>query len=290
MPDIKIVVDTGSDIPVEAAEKYDIGVISFLSIFGEEQYVQRVTITNDEFYEKLEAYDGIPTTSQTPYGDMYDYFAKECKEHESVIYFALSSAASGQFQTANLVRTEILEENPNADFHIIDTQKFSLYIAQTAVHAAQMAKDGKTVEEIISECEGYVKSWRAYLLVDTLKYLEKGGRLSKTAAFVGTMLDIKPILTIEHGLVESMDKLRGKKKLIPKLIEKIEEDADFDRDNPEFLIVQSDEDRAQEAISLLCEEYGDNCITMVGEFGPLIGTHVGKGAIAILIKIKRKDN
>lgn len=286
MSDIKIVVDTGSDIPPEIAEKYDIGVISFLSIFGEEQYVQRVTITNDEFYEKLEAYDGIPTTSQTPYGDMYDYFAKECKEHDSVIYFALSSAASGQFQTANVVKSEILEENPDADFHIVDTQKFSLYISQTAVHAAKMVSDGKTVEEIVSECERYVKGWRAYLLVDTLKYLEKGGRLSKTAAFVGTMLDIKPILTIENGLVESMDKLRGKKKLIPKLIEKIEEDSDFDRDNPEFLIVQSDEDKAQEAISLLQDEYGDNCITMVGEFGPLIGTHVGKGALAILIKIK----
>lgn len=286
MSDIKIVVDTGSDIPPEIAEKYDIGIISFLSIFGEEQYVQRVDITNEEFYEKLEAYDGIPTTSQTPYGDMYDYFAKECKEHESVIYFALSSAASGQFQTANLVKAEILEENPDADFHIADTQKFSLYIAKTAVHAAQMAREGKTVGEIISECEEYVKTWRAYLLVDTLKYLEKGGRLSKTAAFVGTMLDIKPILTIEHGLVESMDKLRGKKKLIPKLIEKIDEDPDFDRDNPEFLIVQSGEDKAREAIDLLQEEYGDNCVMMVGEFGPLIGTHVGRNAIAILAKIK----
>lgn len=286
MTDIKIVVDTGSDIPPEIAEKYDIGVISFLSIFGEEQYVHRVTITNDEFYEKLEAYDGIPTTSQTPYGDMYDYFSKECKEHKSVIYFALSSAASGQFQTANIVKSEILEENPDADFHIVDTQKFSLYIAKTAVRAAQMAQSGSTAEEIINDCESYVKSWRAYLLVDTLKYLEKGGRLSKTAAFVGTMLDIKPILTIENGLVESMDKLRGKKKLIPKLVEKLEEDSDFDRDNPEFLIVHSDMDKAREAEEILSGEYGEGCVTMTGEFGPLIGTHVGKGAIAILIKIK----
>lgn len=286
MEDIKIVVDTGSDIPPETAEKYGIGVISFLSIFGDEQYVHRETITNEEFYEKLEAYDGVPTTSQTPYGDMYDYFARECREHKSVIYFALSSAASGQFQTANIVRGEILEENPEADFHIVDTQKFSLYIAQTAVHAAEMVQAGKPVSEILSECESYVKSWRAYLLVDTLKYLEKGGRLSKTAALVGTMLDIKPILTIENGLVESMDKLRGKKKLLPKLLEKIEDDDDFNRDNPEFLIVHSSEDRLQEATELLEDEYGEGCITMTSEFGPLIGTHVGKGAIAILIKIK----
>lgn len=286
MADIKIIVDSGSDIPQEIADKYDIGIISFLSLFGEEQYVQRVDITNEEFFDKLESFDGFPTTSQTPYGDMYDFFAKQCSENKSVIYFALSSAASGQYQTANLVKNEILEENPDADFHIVDTQKFSLYIAETAVHAAQMAQEGKGVEEIIAECENYIKTWRAYLLVDTLKYLEKGGRLSKAAAFVGTMLDIKPILTIENGLVESMDKLRGKKKLLDKLIEKIQDDPDFDADNPKFLVIQSDEEKGEAAIEKLKDEFGEDCIEMYGEFGPLIGTHVGRGAIAIIPKIK----
>lgn len=285
MADIKIIVDSGSDIPQDIADKYNIGVISFLSIFGTEQYVQRTEITNEQFFDKLEEYDGIPTTSQTPFGDMLDYFKQQCEKHESVIYFALSSVASGQYQTANLVKSEIEEENPNADFHIVDTQKFSLYIAQTAVHAAQMAKDGKSVDEIITECEKYIKTWRCYLLVDTLKYLEKGGRLSKAAAFVGTMLDIKPILTIEHGLVESLDKLRGKKKLLDKLIAKIQDDSDFDAENPKFLIVQSNEDKGQEVCEKLRDEYGEDCIEMYGEFGPLIGTHVGRGAIAILVKI-----
>ena len=286
MADIKIIVDSGSDIPQEIADKYDIGIISFLSLFGEEQYVQRVDITNEEFFDKLESFDGFPTTSQTPYGDMYDFFSRQCSENKSVIYFALSSAASGQYQTANLVKNEILEENPEADFHIVDTQTFSLYIARTAVHAAQMAQEGKNAQEIITECENYIKTWRAYLLVDTLKYLEKGGRLSKAAAFVGTMLDIKPILTIEHGLVESMDKLRGKKKLLDKLIEKIQDDPDFDADNPKFLVVQSDAEKGEETLEKLRDEFGEDCIEMYGEFGPLIGTHVGRGAIAIIPRIK----
>lgn len=287
MSDIKIVVDTGSDIPPEIAEEYDIGVISFLSLFGEEEYIQRVTITNAEFFEKLESFDGFPTTSQTPYATMYEYLLEASKEHESVIYFALSGAASGQYQTACMIRQDILQdENPKADIHIVDTQKFSLYIAQTAVHAAKLAKEGKTPEEIIEDCERYIKKWRCYLLVDTLKYLEKGGRLSKTTAFVGTMLDIKPILTIENGLVESMDKLRGKKKLLDKLIEKIKEDPDFDTDNAEFLVVQSDEEKGQTACEKLREEFGDNCIAMYGEFGPLIGTHVGRSAIALIPRIK----
>lgn len=285
MKDIKIVVDSGADIPPATAEKYNIGIISFLSLFGEEQYVQGVDITNREFFDKLETFDGFPTTSQTPYGDMYDYFKEQCEKHESVIYFALSSAASGQYQTANLVREEILEENPNAEFYIVDSYKFSLYIAVTAVHAAQMAAEGHTEKEIISECERYIKSWRCYLLVDTLKYLEKGGRLSKTAAFVGTVLDIKPILTIENGLVENLDKLRGKKKLIDKLIDKIKNDPDFDADNPKFLVVQSDEKKGAEALEKLRNEFGEDCVEMYSEFGPLIGTHVGRGAIAIIPRI-----
>ena len=93
MADIKIIVDSGSDIPQDIADKYNIGVISFLSIFGTEQYVQRTEITNEQFFDKLEEYDGIPTTSQTPFGDMLDYFKQQCEEHESVIYFALSSQA-----------------------------------------------------------------------------------------------------------------------------------------------------------------------------------------------------
>ena len=285
MSDIKIIVDSGSDIPQEMADKYDIGVISFLTLFGEEQFVHRVDITNQEFFDRLETFDGFPTSSQTPYGDMYDFFAKECKEHDCVIYFALSSAASGQYQTANLVKSEILEENPDAKFYIVDSYKFSLYIAQTAVHAAKLAAEGKTPEEIIEECEKYIKTWRCYLLVDTLEYLKKGGRLSKSAAFVGSLLDIKPVLTIENGLVESMDKLRGKKKLLEKLLEMIQDDPDFDEENPKFLVVQSDDEKGQRVCEMLCEEYGDDCIEMYGEFGPLIGTHVGRGAIAIIPRI-----
>ena len=286
MTDVKIVVDTSSDIPADIAEKYDIGILSFLSIFGEKSYVTGVDMTNAEFYEMLENSEKIPTTSQTPYGDMYDYLLEQAKAHESVIYFTISSKGSGQHHTANLVAEEIKEEYPQADIHIIDSEKFSLYISETAVHAAELAQDDVPVTEIIEECKRYIKTWRCYLLVDTLKYLEKGGRINKTAAIVGTLLDIKPILTIENGLVESMDKLRGKKKLVDKLIEKIKEDPDFDAEDPRFLVVQSDKKRGDEACEKLREEFGGDCVRMYSEFGPIVGTHVGKGAFAIITGIK----
>lgn len=286
MHDIKIIVDTGSDIPQELAEKYDIGILRFLTLFGEDTYVQGVDITNEEFYDKLEAFDGFPTSSQTPYGDMYDYLKKEAEAHDHVIYFALSGAASGQFQTATIISRELMEENPKLDIRVVNTMKYSLYIANAAVHAAEMVRAGKSIDEIVEECSHYVLTWRTYLLVDTLKYLEKGGRLSKTAAFVGSLLDIKPILGIEGGLVVSSDKLRGKKKLVDKLIAKIEEDEDFIAcDKKEFLVVQSDDEKGGEVCEKLRELYGDDCVKMYGEFGPLIGTHVGRGAYAILCRV-----
>ena len=286
MEDIKIIVDTGSDIPPEIAEKYDIGILRFLTLFGEESYVQGIDITNEEFYDKLEAFDGFPTSSQTPYGDMYDFLKKEAEEHDHVIYFALSSAASGQFQTATIISRELMEENPELDIRVVDTMKYSLYIAHTAVRAVEMVRAGKNVDEIVEDCSHFVLTWRAHLLVDTLKYLEKGGRLSKTAAFVGSLLDIKPVLGIEGGLVVSSDKLRGKKKLSDKLIAKIEEDETFmECDKKEFLVVQSDDKKGKEVCEKLRERYGDDCVKMYGEFGPLIGTHVGRGAYAILCRV-----
>lgn len=287
MAEIKIVIDTGADMPTELLEKYDFGLLGFLSIFGEETFVSGKNITNKEFFHKLTTSGIFPTTSQTPYGDMYDYLLKMCKENKSVIYFTLSSKASGQHNTAHIVKEEILEEYPEADLHIVDTQSFSLYIAQTAVYAAELIKEGKSVQEIIEESLEYIKTWKAFMLVDTLTYLEKGGRVGKTAALVGNLLDIKPILTIEDGLVGSLDKVRGKKKLVDKLIQKVEEYPDFDSENPEFLVIQSDEEKGQELVEKLEERYGEGCVKMYSEFGPIVGTHVATGAFAVLCRTKR---
>ena len=289
MAKIKILTDTSSDIPVELAEKYDIGILRFLTLFGEDTYEQGTEITASEFYEKLEAFDGFPTTSQTPYATIYDTLKTAALENDTVIYFALSSAASGQFQTATIVSKEIMEEFPQTDIRIVDSFKFSLYIANAAVTAAQMAQEGKSADEIIEYCEHFIKTWKCFLLVDTLKYLEKGGRLSKAAAFVGSLLDIKPILGIEGGLVVNSDKLRGKKKLVDKLIDKMDEDEDFMAcDKKEFLIVQSDDAKGKEIWEKLEDRYGEGCVKMYSEFGPLIGTHTGKGAFAILFRVNRE--
>lgn len=284
--DIKILIDTGADMPKELVEKYNLGVLSFMSIFGEKSYKSGVEITNEEFYNMLENYDGFPTTSQTPPAEMYDCFLKETTEHDAVIFFTLSSKGSGQNHTAHMMREELLEEKPDAKLYIVDTMSYSVYIAKTVEKAAEMAAEGKTPEEIVDFCEKYIKTWKCKLVVDDLTYLEKGGRINKTAALVGSLLDIKPVLTIKDGLVEAEEKLRGKKKIVDKLIAKIEESPEFDSDNLEFAVVQSDDEKGKEAVEKLEAKFGKGCVTMYTEFGAIIGTHVGRGALGILYRIK----
>lgn len=287
MAKIKIFVDTAADMPEKVAEEKGIGIIRFMSVFGETAYVTGTELTNEEFYKKLEEFDGIPTTSQTPYQDMYDTLLKASKENDTVIYFTISSKASGQNNTAKMVVNEILEEdNPDADIRIVDTLRFSAYISMAAWKASELAEQGLDADEIIEKSLEYMNEWKAYMLVDSLKYLEKGGRITKTTAIVGTLLDIKPVLTINDGLVEPLDKLRGKKKLYKKLLELVTENPDFDDEKKEFLVVHSNKEYADSMIEHIKDEFDVDPV-YVFEFGPIIGTHAGPGTVAILAREKK---
>lgn len=282
---IKIIVDTGSDISHETAEKYNISVLPILSVFSDKTYDTWKDITNKEFFQLLKNADEIPTTAQTPYDVMYDTLLNAARQYDSVIVFTLSSKASGQYSTLNMVKKDIIENDfPEADIRIIDTMSFTILIAQTAVYASHLAAEGKNADEIVPLCMEYMKSWDIVFVVGDLTYLQKGGRISKTVMAVGTLLDIKPVLTIRNGLIESADKFRGKKNIPAKILKKIKSSDNFDKAKNEFMVVASDEDLGVEFSSLLKEENAR--LTMYGEIGPVIGTHTGEGVIAAFYRIK----
>ncbi len=286
MSKIKLFVDTSADISEEFAKEKDIGILRFMSIFAEEAFVTGTELTNEEFYKKLEEYENIPTTSQTPYADIYDAFLEASKNYDTVIYFAISSKGSGQYNTARMVAEEIKEENPNADIRVIDTMRFSAYISLAAYRAVELLEAGESADTIIEKSLEYMNEWQAYILVDTLKYLEKGGRITKTSAIVGTLLDIKPVLTVNDGLIEPLEKLRGKKKLFKKLIELMKENPNFDDEKKEIIVVHSDDSYCAETKALLEEEF-DKPALMEFKFGPVVGTHIGPGVLALLFRLKK---
>ncbi len=282
MSKIKILVDTGADLPPEMFEKYDIGLIDFMVNFGDESFVAGKEMTNAQFYDRIRTTGVHPKTAQTPFQDMYDRLLEESKLCDTLIYFTLSGKASGQNNTATLVAKEIMEENPKADIRVVDTKSFSVFIAAAAIYASELLRAGETADTIIEKCSEYVESWEAYLIVDDLGYLEKGGRITKTAAIVGSILDIRPVLTIRDGLIEPIGKLRGKKKIYSKLIEMIKENPEFDNKDPRFMVVHSNEEYAFKMCEAIDEEFGEGRIYMKSEFGPIIGTHTGPGALAVV--------
>ncbi len=286
MAKIKIFIDTSADMPEALAAEKGIGVLRFMSVFGEQSYVTGTELDNEAFYKKLAETDEIPKTAQTPYQDMYDALSEAARENDTVIYFAISSKGSGQYNTARMVAEEIKEEYPESDIRIIDTQRFSVYMSNAALMAVDMANAGKSADEIIEACMRDMDRWLAYILVDSLQYLEKGGRITKTSAIVGTLLDIKPVLSVQNGLIEPIEKLRGKKKVFKKLIALATEHPDFDKDDPEMMIVHSSREFADETAAIIEEEIG-KAPSMIYEFGPVVGTHIGPGTLAVLFKLKQ---
>lgn len=287
MSKIKIIADSGADIPNDLVQKYDIEIFSFLSIFGEDTYVSGVELDSKAFFKKLEETGIIPTTAQTPYTEMDEKIRKYADEYDSVIVFTLSSKASGQNNTLQMIKRDILEENPNADIRIVDSMSFTIGIGMGVVYAAELAQSGASADEIVEKATEYINSWDVYFLVDNLKYLEKGGRINKASAIIGGLLDIKPVLSIRNGLVEAVDKFRGKKNLAKKLINKIKENPDFDQSANQFAVVHANEQMGEEMVSLLKQEF-ENCeIVMYNELGAIIGTHTGPDMVGVFFKKKK---
>lgn len=285
MADIKIMVDSAADLTREQLEEYDIGLIPLLSVFGEKSYVIGEELSNERFYEMLAESEKLPKTSQTPYARMYEILLRESREHDTVIYFTISSNASGQNHSAQLVREDIIEsENPEADIIIVDSMSFSVIIGKTAIEAARLVQSGLEAAEIVERSTEYLKKWHPFLLVSDLMFLEKGGRMRKTAAIVGSLLDIKPVLTITNGLMEVEAKLRGKKKVYKKLCEMVRDYDGFDENAGEFLIVHSEKQMAEELEAAVRDELDGEAEIMVSEFGPLIGTNTGNGAVALIFR------
>lgn len=282
MKKIGLMVDTSADMPQKYIDKYDIALVNFIVNFGDESFVAGEELSNEEFYKKIKEGTVHPKTAQTPFQTMYDAMLKAAKECETLIFYTLSSKASGQFQTATLVSKELMEEYPELDIRIVDTMAFSHYITATVLYAIELIEAGKSADEIVEETTKYAAKWAACFVVDDLNFLMKGGRITKTSAVLGTMLDIKPALGVKDGMIAPIAKIRGKKKVFSKMIEIIKESEGFVADKAKFMVVHSNPEEVGKFCEALAAEFGEDKIKEVHEIGPVIGTHTGPGVLAAI--------
>lgn len=272
---IKIVVDSTSDIPVEFIEKNGIEVVPLTVNFENESFLDKVEITSEEFFDKLSKADKLPTTSQASPGAFVEVFERILNNGDEILGIFISSGFSGTCESARIAKDIIGTDK----IHIIDSQTACVGSCLLALEACKLIKDGYSIDKIVENLEEIKEKIVIYAGVDTLKYLEKGGRLSKGVATVGTLLNIKPILRVKCSKFDAVEKIRGKNKVVKWLDDWISENVDAK--NSTIAIYHSLCPELAENLSEILKTKHNVKETFIGEIGSVIGTHVGPNALAI---------
>lgn len=283
MSKVTVFADGAADIPQELVDELGIHVIPMKVQIGNTTYTAGVDLTTEEFYRLLPTSDSLPTTSQPTPNDFHEAYQKAIAEGATqILSIHLSSAMSGTCQSAQIAKTMI--EDENVEITIVDSRSVSFGFGSIVVAAARAAKEGKNLQECLEVVKHYQEKQQIYALLDTLEYLQKGGRIGKVSAVVGSLLSIKPILGISsEGVLYPRDKVRGKKKAKQKIFHMIQEDIPA---GPVSLGVFHSNNR-EEAERFLEEiqklegyEWKD---MVIAEIGPVVGTHTGPGAVAAVM-------
>jgi DegV family protein with EDD domain len=283
---IVLVTDSTADIPADIREKLGIEMVPLSVHFGDESYLDNVTLHPAGFYEKLKASHELPKTSMPSPGDYYEVFKRHVGEGRQVISIHLSSVLSGTYQSAVLAQSMLEGEG---DVTVIDSRSASYGYGLLVVEAAEMARAGASKEEILARVEELRRRTGLYFLVETLEYLHKGGRIGRASALFGTLLNIKPILTIDNeGYVSALDKARGQKRAYARIVELLE--ADFANVPVDMAAVMTPgrTEMAEELIAILKERFQIRRYTQ-SEIGPVIGTHAGPGTVGIFFTPSRES-
>ncbi|MDF2484032.1 MAG: hypothetical protein K0R46_200 [Herbinix sp.] len=278
---LKIITDSASDTPKWVIDRFNLHVIPTPVVIDEKDYFDGKTIMPEEFYDILRSGKDIKTyhiNSQM----FYDNFEPYATKGDEVIYICFSTGIAGTYNAANLAKTELLEKYPNFDLTILDSKCASLGFGVAAYYALLMQRNGATKQEIIDGIEWHCEHVEQVFTVSTLEYLLKGGRLSRTSAIAGGLLDIKPIIHVNDiGALESIEKVRGRQKSLKRLIEIVGERG-ADLDNQTICVVHGDDAVTMEAVkeqlvnTYGCKKFMDNYV------GCAIGAHTGPGIIGII--------
>ncbi len=280
---IRIMTDAAADIPASVAKELSIEVLPFMVHFKDKSIRADINLAPQDYWKLLKESGEVPSTSQMSPADLEDSYRKLGKD-DPIIYISISSKGSGIHNTACMVAEQLKDEG--FDITVVDSAMFSYVIGRPAIEAAKMAQAGSSKEEILAYLAEEYRRDTAYFMVDDLTFLKKGGRIKATTMAIGTVLDIKPILNINGGLVEAYRKVRGTKKALATLAEYAQERMD-DPENNEIVVLHTD---AYEKAELLCSMLKDKINpkqTTIMEVGPIITSHAGLGVVGIYFKHKQ---
>ena len=288
MSKIKIVSDSTADIPKYLQEELNITVLPLTIISGDKEYADGVDITTEEFYEMLESSDKLPSTSRTTPRLFFETCEKIMAEgYTDLIYVCLNSKGSSTYQGAVLESEDFYDEHPEAkgkfNIHVIDSLTYSMVYGAAAVDAARAAKEGKSIDEVLSIIRDWLDNAKVLAVPMTLKYAKKSGRISAASAFVGEALGLKPVITFVDGESQVIGKIRGEKKVIPELIKLINSNR---AEGTPYYVAGGNNPELTEKLRDACrEEFGHN-EELTFLLGGIITINIGPNTIGIIYRGK----
>ncbi len=276
MQKIRIITDSGSDISQSFHE--DIRVLPMTIRFGEEEFLDGVNISTQQFYEKLIENNELPTTSLISPGDFEDAYLEALSKQEKVLVVTISGKLSGTYQSALLAA-----QGFPGDVFVVDSKNVAIGEQILVLRALSLIEQGFSVEKVTAKLESEREKIHIIALLDTLEYLQKGGRISRSAAFFGGALSVKPVVSVKDGEVALIGKARGSRNGNNFLIKEIESTNGVDFSKPIRLgytgLSEATLRKYIEDSEALWAGHGDSIV--ISPIGSTIGTHIGPGAIAV---------
>ena len=265
-----VVTDSTADLPDEWRDRYSITVVPLKVLFGSETFRDRVDMTDDEFFKRLAASSRLPTTSAPSPGEFAEVFERLAKDHDGCISIHIGAQLSATAEAARVGAQAVDGFRVN----VIDSQTVTMPIAFLCKVAAESA----SLEEATAAVEQRVPKCRVLALLDTLRYIEMGGRVSRAQAMIGTMLDLKPILLVADREIKPVDRVRTRSRAIPRMLEFFRGEMPV-----EHVGVMHAEapDEAGEIAENLRRELPELEIT-IGKIGCVLGTHTGPRALGLV--------
>lgn len=281
---IKVVTDSTAYIPEELLKKYDISVVSLGVIMGDES-CRELDIDKETFYEKMQSSGKIPTSSQPTLDEVTNVFKRILDNGDDIVAIFISSNMSGTYSSAHIVKDILNEEYIDRRIEIVDSRSNCMQMGYSAIVAAKEAQKGANMDKVLEVCNNVIKKSRFLFTPDNLTYLRKGGRIGGASALVGSILQIRPILTVENGVTTVFEKVRTKKKAVNKIIETALKD--IEKNGLGDIIVHhiNCEEEGREIAKRLSDKLNIN--VNVTSIGPVIGLHVGPGAVGVAYYTKK---
>ena len=276
MAKVIILTDSSAYLPKEIVADYPIEVLPMTLIFEGEEYRDGVDILPDEFYLRLSKSESLPKTSQVTVGQYQEMFQKLLDEGYEILNLGISKGISSSYDSA-IIALRSFEDKP---VEVLDTMLVSMALGFQVLAAARAAKEGASLAECKKVAEDAYSKIGVYFTVDTLKFLAAGGRINSAKRLVGTALNIKPILQIRDGKIELVESVRSRKKAIKRMVSLVEKEIDGRKPLHISVFHSLEHEAAQSLLTELKESMrADEAI--LSHISPVVGAHVGPGAISI---------